>query len=58
MRKTAQMISWGSLILLIAAPVLFFAGVITLDVNKILLNTATVIWFASALCWMGREKEA
>lgn len=58
MRKTAQIISWGSLILLIAAPVLFFAGVITLDVNIILLNTATVIWFASALCWMGREKEA
>lgn len=58
MRKTAQMVSWLSLVLLITAPVLFFAGAITLDVNKILLNTATGIWFASALCWMGREKEA
>lgn len=57
MRKTTQMISWGSLILLIAAPILFFAGSITLDTNKILLNTATAIWFVSALCWIGREKE-
>jgi uncharacterized membrane protein len=58
MRKAAQLISWLSLILLVAAPVLFFAGVITLEANKILLNTTTGIWFASALCWMGREKEA
>jgi hypothetical protein len=53
-----QLISWLSLVLLVTAPILFFAGVITLDVNKVLLNTATAIWFASALCWMGREKEA
>lgn len=58
MKKIAEVISYLSLILIVGVPLLFYAGKITLELNKTLLMVATVIWFASALCWMGREKEA
>jgi hypothetical protein len=57
MKKITEIISYLSLALLVAAPVLFYAEKLTLQANKNLMLTATVIWFASALCWMGREKE-
>lgn len=57
MKKTAEIISYLSLALVVAAPVLFYAQKIDLERNKLLLTVATVIWFASALCWMGREKK-
>ena len=56
MKKTMEIISYLSLILLVAAPILFYAEKITLPMNKTLMLTATIVWFASALCWMGREK--
>jgi hypothetical protein len=56
MRKTAQLISWLSLILLTAGPVLFYSGEISLDTNKLMMNTATTVWFISASLWMGRKK--
>lgn len=56
MRKTMETISYLSLVAIVAAPALFYAERISLDMNKMLLNVATVVWFASALCWMGREK--
>lgn len=57
MKKLMMIISFASLALLVTAPILFYAGTVTLDTNKILLNIATGVWFASALCWMGREKK-
>lgn len=57
MKKIVETISYLSLAMLVAAPVLFYAQKIDLDMSKILMTTATVVWFASALCWMGREKE-
>jgi hypothetical protein len=56
MKKIAETISYLSLVLLVAAPVLFYAGKIDLDRSKLLMTIATVVWFASALCWIGREK--
>lgn len=58
MKKVMEIISYLSLVLLVTAPVLFFANKIDLDMNKLLMTIATGVWFATALCWMGREKEA
>ena len=55
MRIVLQMISYLALGLLVLAPVLFYAGSISLQANKTLMLIATVIWFASALGWVGRE---
>ncbi len=57
MKKIMETISYLSLVLLVTAPVLFYVEKINLQVNKTLMLTATIIWFASALCWMGREKK-
>ena len=57
MRKIAETISYLSLALLVAAPILFYAGRVSLQANKNIMLAATIFWFASALCWMGREKE-
>ena len=58
MKKIMEIISYLALVLLVAAPILFYAEKITLELNKILMLTATIAWFASALFWMGREKDA
>lgn len=55
MRKTVQFISYLSLIFLISAPALFYADIISLEMNKVLMTAATCLWFTSALCWMGRR---
>jgi hypothetical protein len=57
MKKITEIISYLALVLVVAAPVLFYADKITLEMNKTLMLSATIVWFASALCWMGREKE-
>lgn len=56
MKKIVEIISYLSLVVLVGAPVLFYAEKITLETNKLLLIIATAIWFAGALCWMGRAK--
>ncbi|MCF7818842.1 MAG: hypothetical protein K9M54_13275 [Kiritimatiellales bacterium] len=58
MRKLMETISYLSLVAIVVIPSLFYAEKISLDMNKTLLIVATVVWFASALCWMGREKES
>ena len=57
MKKVMEIISYLALVLIVAAPVLFYSEKIDLALNKTLLTIATVIWFASALCWIGREKK-
>lgn len=56
MKKITEIISFLSLVLIVLAPSLFYAEQITLETNKLLMTVATVAWFVSALCWMGREK--
>ena len=58
MKNIIKTISALSLIVIVLAPALFYANRITLEMNKTLMLVATVTWFASALCWMGREKES
>jgi hypothetical protein len=53
-KKIAEIISYLSLVTLVAAPMLFYIDQVTLQACKVRLLIATVIWFASALCWMGR----
>ena len=57
MKKIMEIISYLALVLIVLAPSLFYAEKIDLAMNKTLMTVATIIWFASALCWMGREKE-
>lgn len=56
MKKITEIISYLSLVLIVVAPALFYVNKITLEMNKSLMMGATIVWFASALCWMGREK--
>jgi len=56
MKKVLITISYLSLAAIVMVPVLFYLGRISLETNKLLLMVATVIWFVSALFWMGREK--
>ena len=58
MRKIMEIISYLALVLIVLAPSLFYAEKIDLAMNKTLMTVATVIWFSSALCWIGREKKA
>ena len=57
MKKIAETVSYLALVLLVAAPVLFYSEKISLQANKYLMLAATIVWFSSALCWIGREKE-
>ena len=57
MKKILQSISYLSLLLVVAAPVLYYMGRLTLEQNKYWMLVATMFWFASASCWIGREKE-
>lgn len=57
MKKIMEIISYLSLALLVATPVLFFAEKVSLQTNKNLMLAATIVWFSSALFWMGREKD-
>ena len=57
MKTIIEIISWLALVLTVAAPSLFYAGSITLETNKLLMLIATIAWFASSLCWVGREQK-
>ena len=57
MIKAAVIISYAALVLLIVAPILFYSGKIPLEQSKLLMLSATIAWFASAVFWMGKEKE-
>ena len=57
MKKIAEIISYLALVLVVVAPSLFYAEKVTLQMNKTLMLVATVAWFASALCWIGRGEK-
>lgn len=58
MRTIAQIISYIALIVLVAAPILFYSAAITLERNKSMMLIATIVWFITAIYWMGKEKES
>ena len=56
MRISLQLVSWVALAATIVAPVLFFAGQISLEQTKSAMLIATIAWFAAVPLWMGRPK--
>jgi hypothetical protein len=58
MKKLTEIISFLALLLIVLAPSLFYCDRISLELNKTLMLIATFAWFASSLCWMGREKQS
>lgn len=51
----AKPISWGSLLLILVPPVLFFTGSINQPTMQTLMLTGTIIWFITASLWMKSE---
>ena len=51
----AKLISWISLIAVIAPSILFLAGRMELDQVKWIMLISTVVWFVSASMWMWRK---
>lgn len=59
MKTIAKYIALSALVILIAPPLLFLAGVaITLDLTKTLMLAATLLWFASATVWMWQDNQS
>ena len=53
----AKLISWISLVVLIAPAILFLAGRMEdLDQVKLIMLIATVVWFVTAATWMWRKE--
>ena len=57
MKNIAEIISYLALVLVVVAPSLFYTEKISLQTNKYLMLVATMVWFASALLWIGQGKE-
>ena len=57
MKKIAETVSYLALVLLVAAPILFYGEKITLETNKLLLIIATIAWFVTAIYWMNDKKQ-
>jgi hypothetical protein len=55
MKKIAQIVSWTALAGVIAPPVVYLAGGITLDTVKTWMLVFTILWFATTPLWMGRR---
>jgi hypothetical protein len=56
MRTIMQVISWLALAGTILPSILFYTGHIELAGLKTTMLVATVLWFAAASMWMGREQ--
>jgi ABC-type iron transport system FetAB permease component len=56
MKKGLEIISYLSLILVIAAPVLYYMDRLTLEQNKFWMMVATLLWFVTASFWIGTKK--
>lgn len=55
LKAIAKPISWGSLLLIVVPPILFFTGSLAQPVMNHLMLAGTLIWFASASLWMRSE---
>lgn len=57
MKKVLEIISYLSLVLIVASPVLYYMDQISLEQNKGWMLLATIIWFGTASFWIGTKKE-
>ena len=55
MKKLLEIISYLALIMVVAAPVMFYTGRQELDQNKFWMLAATIVWFATASFWIGTK---
>jgi len=51
----AKPVSWASLLLIVAPPILYFTGSIGSSLMNQLLLAGTIIWFITASLWMKSE---
>lgn len=51
LKISARVISYSSLIILLAAAVLFLMDSVSLNTAKNIMTAATIIWFVSAALW-------
>lgn len=58
MRILAQIISWISLVGVIAPSCLYLAGSMTLDSVKLWMLVFTILWFVTVPIWMDRKDES
>lgn len=58
MNKLFKSLSFGALFVTVLAPSLFYTNQISLELNKSIMLWATITWFASALCWIGRDTKS
>jgi hypothetical protein len=54
----SRVVSWGSLVVLVLYTILFIAGRTSLDTAKWVMIVVTIVWFAGASLWMGKEPRA
>ena len=58
MKMISQILSWISLVVLMAPSILFLVGKISsLDQVKWIMFLATIVWFVSAPLWMWKGQE-
>ena len=53
-----KVLSWAALAGVVVPGVLFAMGSSSLDQVKGVMIGSTILWFCSAVCWMGRDKQA
>ena len=56
-RLVMQALSWISLAGAVIPGFLFLSGAQTLEKVKGVMIASTIVWFCSAVCWMGQEKK-
>ncbi len=56
MKSILKTISYLSLALTVAAPLLVWAGKLSIESNKTLLILGMFLWFGSAIFWIKQER--
>ena len=58
MKTLLKTISYIGLAITVAAPLLVWAGKISIETNKTLLITGMILWFGTAIFWIKHDPSA
>lgn len=58
MKNLLKPISYLGLAITVAAPLLVWAGKISIETNKTLLIIGMILWFGTAICWIKHDPSA
>jgi len=58
MQPIFKYISYLGLAITVAAPLLVWAGKISIEANKIILIVSMILWFGSAIFWIKHDPSA